>query len=87
MFTVNGEAKFALWEAVDLGLLNGLSREVDGPEIQKTFKGNQLEVWKTVYPPKPKLMKQLALFYRFMHSLLVIALMRNLLLPMLMKGN
>ena len=54
LFTVNGEAKFALWEAVDLGLLNGLSREVDGPEIQKTFKGNHPEVWKTVFPPKTK---------------------------------
>ena len=54
LFTVNGKAKYALWEAVDQKLLQGLSREEKGPAIQKTFDGNRTDVWATVLTPKTK---------------------------------
>ena len=54
LFTVEGKAKYALWEAVDQKLLQGLSREDNGPTIQKTFAGNQAAVWATVLTPKSK---------------------------------
>ena len=54
LFTVEGKAKYALWEAVDQTLLQGLSREDNGPAIQKTFTGDQAAVWATVLTPKSK---------------------------------
>ena len=54
LFTVEGKAKYALWEAVDQKLLQGLSREDKGPAIQKTFAGDQAAVWATVLTPKSK---------------------------------
>ena len=54
LFTVEGKAKYALWEAVDQKLLQGLSREDNGPAIQKTFAGDQAAVWATVLTPKSK---------------------------------
>ena len=54
LFTVDGKAKYALWEAVDQKLLQGLSREEKGPAIQKTFDGNGTDVWATVLTPKTK---------------------------------
>ena len=54
LFTVDGKAKYALWEAIDQKLLQGLSREEKGPAIQKTFDGNGTDVWATVLTPKTK---------------------------------
>jgi exo-beta-1,3-glucanase (GH17 family) len=48
LFTVDGEAKYALWNQVDKGLFNGLTR--DGKPIVKTHQGvkdqvlNQVEI-------------------------------------------
>ena len=54
LFTVEGKAKYALWEAVDQKLLQGLSREDNDPAIQKTFDGDHGAVWSTVLTPKSK---------------------------------
>ena len=39
LFTVDGKAKYALWDLVDQGLFDGLSR--NGNPIMKTYKGNK----------------------------------------------
>ena len=39
LLTLNGEAKYALWDLVDKGVFNGLTR--DGKPITKTFNGNK----------------------------------------------
>ena len=39
LINLKGEAKFALWDLVDQGVFEGLSR--DGKSITKTFKGNK----------------------------------------------
>jgi exo-beta-1,3-glucanase (GH17 family) len=39
LLTPNGEAKYALWDLVDKGVFNGLTR--DGKPITKTFNGNK----------------------------------------------
>ena len=54
LFTVEGKAKYALWDAIDQKLLEGLRREEKGPAIQKTFAGDQAAVWATVLTPKSK---------------------------------
>lgn len=54
LFTVEGKAKYALWSAVDKGIFNGLSREENGPKIEKTYGGKSDAVWAKVLPPKTK---------------------------------
>ena len=54
LFTVDGKAKYALWEVVDDNLLQGLNREENSPAIQKTFAGDRAAVWATVLTPKSK---------------------------------
>ena len=39
LFTIDGQAKYALWPSVDKGVFKGLSR--DGNSIKKTHKGNK----------------------------------------------
>ena len=39
LITLNGEAKYALWDLVDIGIFKGLTR--DGKPISKTFNGNK----------------------------------------------
>ena len=38
LFTVDGKAKYPIWDLVDKGIFNGLSR--DGNAIEKTYDGN-----------------------------------------------
>ena len=53
LFTVDGKAKHAIWDLVDKGMFNGLSR--NGNPITKTFNGDKEELMKTVLvPPKPQ---------------------------------
>lgn len=49
LINLNGEAKFVLWDLVDDGIFEGLTR--NGNSITKTFNGNEEEVMKTVLPP------------------------------------
>lgn len=49
LFTVDGKAKYALWSSVDQKIFTGLGR--NGITISKTFKGNTVEIMKTVSPP------------------------------------
>ena len=49
LFTVNGEAKYALWDKVDNNTLNGLGR--NGVKVNKTFDGNMDDLLKTVKVP------------------------------------
>ncbi|MFT6135075.1 MAG: hypothetical protein ACJAZM_001569, partial [Cyclobacteriaceae bacterium] len=49
-FTVDGQAKHALWSAVDQGTFKGLTR--DGKIIGKTFEGNEAKLLESVpFPP------------------------------------
>ena len=51
LFTVDGKAKFAIWDLVDQGTFEGLIR--DGHNITKSFSGNKQAVLKTTNrPPK-----------------------------------
>lgn len=52
LFTVDGQAKFALWKMVDEGVFSGLSR--NGNEISKTFDGDKEALMITVLPPPTK---------------------------------
>lgn len=49
LFTIDGQAKYALWHLVDQGVFNGLKR--DGKTITKTFKGNKTDLMKSVEMP------------------------------------
>ncbi|QNM87074.1 glycosyl hydrolase family 17 [Polaribacter pectinis] len=49
LINLKGEAKFPLWEAVDKGVFNGLTR--NGKPITKTFNGNKENLMKTVLVP------------------------------------
>lgn len=49
LFTVDGKAKFVIWDKVDAGILNGLKR--DGKAILKTFNGDEKTLMKTVAMP------------------------------------
>ncbi len=49
LFTVSGQAKYALWDMVDKGVFNGLTR--NGNPITKTFNGNKEELMKNVLVP------------------------------------
>jgi exo-beta-1,3-glucanase (GH17 family) len=49
LFTVDGQAKYALWPLVDAGVFNGLSR--GGHPITKTFNGNKKVLMQKVMVP------------------------------------
>ena len=49
LFTVSGEAKYALWDKVDNNTFNGLGR--NGIKVNKTFNGNVDDLLKTVKVP------------------------------------
>jgi len=50
LINLKGEAKFALWDLVDQGVFEGLTR--DGKSITKTFKGNKKTLMSFVKSPK-----------------------------------
>ncbi len=52
LFTVDGKAKYALWELVDSGVLEGLKR--DGSPITKTYSGDKIKLLDEVYLPPVK---------------------------------
>lgn len=53
LFTVEGKAKYAIWDKVDAGVFNGLKR--DGEAILKTLNGSQEALMKSVaIPSNPK---------------------------------
>lgn len=52
LFTVEGQAKYVLWDEVDKGTFNGLKR--GGNPISKTFSGNKEELMKKVLVPPTK---------------------------------
>ena len=49
LFTVDGQAKYPLWDMVDRGLFKGLSR--NGNAVTKTFDGNEDVLQLEVFPP------------------------------------
>lgn len=49
LITVEGKAKYAIWNLVDKGLFDGLSR--GGNPITKTFGGNKSKMMETVFNP------------------------------------
>ncbi|MDG5491343.1 glycosyl hydrolase family 17 protein [Psychroserpens sp. SPM9] len=52
LFTIDGKAKYALWDLVDKGLFKGLTR--NGNPITKTYNGNLDELMKEVMIPELK---------------------------------
>jgi exo-beta-1,3-glucanase (GH17 family) len=52
LITVDGKAKFALWDRVDEGIFKGLSR--GGNPITKTYDGDRQKLMKEVLPPPSK---------------------------------
>jgi hypothetical protein len=46
---LNGQAKYALWELVDKGVIKSLTR--DGKNITKTYDGNEALLMKEVQLP------------------------------------
>ncbi|QBZ98921.1 glycosyl hydrolase family 17 protein [Flavobacterium sangjuense] len=50
LFTLNGQAKYALWKLVDKGVFKGLTR--NGNKITKTYNGNEQALMKDVLVPK-----------------------------------
>lgn len=52
LFTIDGKAKYALWNKVDQGVFKNLKR--DGNTIEKTFVGNKEELLKIVELPNNK---------------------------------
>jgi exo-beta-1,3-glucanase (GH17 family) len=49
LFTLNGEAKYPIWDLVDKGVFKGLTR--DGHKIKKTFEGDKEALMNTVLVP------------------------------------
>ena len=49
LFTVEGKAKYALWDLVDAGVFDGLQR--NGNAIEKTFNGSKSALMETVLAP------------------------------------
>lgn len=49
LINLQGQAKYALWEMVDKGVFNGLTR--DGNPITKTYNGNEESLWLDVKTP------------------------------------
>lgn len=52
LFTIDGKAKYALWDLVDNGSFTGLQR--NGNPITKTFDGDKIALLKTVLAPPIK---------------------------------
>ena len=52
LFTIDGKAKYALWDMVDQGTFKGLSR--GGNPITKTYEGNKEALMKDVFMPPVK---------------------------------
>jgi exo-beta-1,3-glucanase (GH17 family) len=52
LFKIDGKAKYALWELVDQGVFEGLSR--DGNPIEKTYNGNKEALLEVVLTPEVK---------------------------------
>lgn len=52
LFTLDGQAKYVLWERVDQGVFEGLGR--GGKEITKTYEGNKEALMKEVLLPPEK---------------------------------
>ena len=52
LFTIDGKAKYALWDLVDKGVFEGLGR--NGKPITKTYNGNIKELMKDVLVPNTK---------------------------------
>jgi exo-beta-1,3-glucanase (GH17 family) len=52
LFTIDGKAKYAIWDLVDKGVFKGLSR--GGHPIEKTYKGNKAALLKEVPLPPVK---------------------------------
>jgi hypothetical protein len=50
LITLNGQAKYALWDLVDSGAFEGLTR--GGVEITKSFEGDSVLLLQTVSAPK-----------------------------------
>ena len=50
LFTVEGKAKYALWDSVDNGVFKGLTR--NGNLIEKTYNGSRKNLLKDVLIPK-----------------------------------
>lgn len=64
LFTVDGKAKYALWDLVDQGLFNGLGRS--GRAVEKTFEGNEEALFKSVELPSiPLTLDEQNQFYEF----------------------
>lgn len=53
LFTLEGQAKYALWDLVDQGLFNGLTR--DGNPIRKTQNGDENKILEATLAPPQKL--------------------------------
>ena len=49
LINLDGQAKYPLWEAVDQGVFDGLTR--DGKKITKTYDGDKIKLMKDVYVP------------------------------------
>ena len=49
LINLQSQAKYALWELVDKGVFNGLTR--NGKPITKTYNGNVEALWKDVKTP------------------------------------
>ena len=52
LFTVDGKAKYALWDLVDQGVFEGLTRS--GNKISKTYNGNKEDLLLEVNLPPVK---------------------------------
>ena len=52
LFTIQGQAKYALWDLVDKGVFKGLGR--GGIPIQKTYNGDKAALLKEVNLPPTK---------------------------------
>jgi hypothetical protein len=49
LFTVDGQAKYALWDQVDQGMFNGLGRS--GNPVLKTYNGEKDKLLEEVFSP------------------------------------
>ncbi len=58
LFTIDGQAKYAIWPLVDKGVFEGLKR--NGNKITKTYGGNGDELLKTVNLPDTKIKLEIA---------------------------
>lgn len=52
LFKADGQAKYALWDMVDRGVFDGLTR--NGKQITKTYNGDKNALMKDVLPPPTK---------------------------------